>query len=101
MREGGKSTPSLLFNGEGRSCALDLLRTISVTDGGNYPTIRRTIGHRRPTARYGTADRAGLEAPRGRRSQMHLSACVDIATAVTRVARVLWSRPFVHENQTI
>ena len=47
--EGKKSTPSLLFNGKGRSCALDLLRTISVTDGGTAPrSAARSATGRQP-----------------------------------------------------
>ena len=52
--EGGELTSSPLFNSEGRSCALDLLRTISVTD----EELPRDPPHDRPHDRPQEANRS-------------------------------------------
>ena len=100
MREGGKLTSSSLFNSEGRSCALDLLRTISVTDGDlphdpphNLPQEANRSGWHSRSCRSRGAARAT--------QSKHSSARADITTGVTRVARMLLSCPFVHGNQSI
>ena len=52
--EGRKLTPSPLFNSEGRSCARDLLRTISVTNG----ELPHELPHDRPHGRPQEANRS-------------------------------------------
>ena len=58
MREGGKLTSSPLFNSEGRSCALDLLHTISVTDGELPHDPPHDPPHDRPHDRPQEANRS-------------------------------------------
>ena len=87
--------PSLLFNGSGRSCAADLLRTISAFIGGNRRVIGHIMGHKVVTAQ--TIRGSGHDLRRRAVSvvKAHSSACASM----TRVACVPWTCPLGRKIQ--